>query len=138
MKVEIDNIHERLQEEFETPETLAFEHAMDFLYAIAEQMEEQGITRTELAERMGVSISHLSQLFDNRGAMTMKTIAKFELAIGGEVDFSKLWTRSGMFEKASCRYIGDFRLCPVAHDWDALAKKSIEEKRGVREFALKI
>ena len=42
-----------------------------------------------LTERMGISQSALSQLFDVDGALTLKTMAKFQLALGVRLDLSK-------------------------------------------------
>ena len=68
--------------EYETPETRAFEHALDLSVSIYHAMKLQGITQRTLAERMGVSPARLSQLLNLQPNLTLKTIAKFELALG--------------------------------------------------------
>lgn len=68
--------------EHETPETRAFEYALDLSYAIFCEMESQGLTRRQLAKKMGVSSARVSQLLNLQPNLTLKTIAKFELALG--------------------------------------------------------
>lgn len=67
--------------ENETPETRAFDHALEIIYLVSIEMEKQGLTQKELAERMGMSTSRLSKLLNSQNNMTLETIAKFELAL---------------------------------------------------------
>ena len=90
MKSIKDESYRGYLEDYETPETLAYEQALDFIYAITEEMEQEGVTKKELAERMGISQSALSQFFDVDGALTLKTIAKFQLALDVRLDFKKI------------------------------------------------
>ena len=74
--------------DFHTPGTRAYDHALDISVMIWELMQEQGLSKTELARRMGISKSHLSNLLNTQPNMTLETIAKFELALGVEFKFS--------------------------------------------------
>lgn len=74
-------------EENETVKTIAYEHALNIAYIIAEEMERQGLTQKELAERMGMKESRLSKLLNTQPNMTLETIARFEKALGIKVDF---------------------------------------------------
>ena len=67
---------------FETPKTRAFEYALDISGAVYEVMQEQKITQKELAKRMGVSDARMSQLLNMQSNLTLKTIARFEIALG--------------------------------------------------------
>lgn len=67
--------------ENETPETRAFDHALEIMYLVSIEMEKQGLTQKELAKRMGMSTSRLSKLLNSQNNMTLETIAKFELAL---------------------------------------------------------
>jgi transcriptional regulator with XRE-family HTH domain len=87
MKTETDHKHYGAFDDEPTPDFLAFEHALDFLFAVAVRMEELGISKTELAKLMGVSQSRLTQIFDSSGSMTLKTLAKLEIALDLRVDF---------------------------------------------------
>lgn len=69
-------------EEFETPETRAFEYALDISVAVYNAMESQGLSQKQLAEKMGVTAARMSQLLNLQPNLTLKTIAKFEMALG--------------------------------------------------------
>lgn len=68
--------------ETETPETRAYDHALDIEFAVIEEMLRQNLTKKELADRMGISLQRLSKLLNGQPNMTLKTIAMFELALG--------------------------------------------------------
>ena len=85
MKTTYDNESYKELAGFETPQTRAFEYALDLSAAVFRVMKEQKITQKELAGRMGVSPARLSQLLNMQSNMTLKTIAKFELALGIEL-----------------------------------------------------
>jgi transcriptional regulator with XRE-family HTH domain len=67
---------------YETPETRAWEHTLDITFSIADEMKRQGLSKAELARRMDISRSHLSQLLSADSNITIKTLAKFECALG--------------------------------------------------------
>ncbi|WP_281654578.1 helix-turn-helix transcriptional regulator [Eggerthella sinensis] len=73
--------------DFETPGTRAFDHALDLSVMIWELMQEKGLSKTELARRMGVSKSNLSNLLNTQPNMTLETIARFELALDVKLEF---------------------------------------------------
>lgn len=72
----------------ETPETRAYDHALDIAFMVAEEMEKQNIGKKELAERMGMSLPQLSKLLNTQPNMTLETIARFELALGINLAFT--------------------------------------------------
>ena len=71
----------------ETPEMLAFGHSMDLIFSFMDEAERQGLSNSDLAKRMGISKSRLSNILASAQNMTLKTIAKFECALGVRVDF---------------------------------------------------
>ena len=73
--------------ENETYKTKAYEHALDLAYMFAIAMEDQGFSKTELAEKMGISLPRLSKLFNTQPNMTLETIARFELALDIDIQF---------------------------------------------------
>jgi transcriptional regulator with XRE-family HTH domain len=77
-----DHSLENVLDGFETPETIAWEHTLDITFAIGAEMERQGLSKAELARRMDVSRSHLSQLLSAESNITIKTLARFEHALG--------------------------------------------------------
>ena len=72
----------------ETPETRAYEHALDLAFLFVTAMEEQGLSKAEMAKKMKVSPQRLSKLLNTQPNMTLETIAQFELALGVDVRFS--------------------------------------------------
>lgn len=68
--------------ETETSETRAYEHALDIEFIVHREMLRQGLSKSDLAKRMGVSLQSLSKLLNSQPNMTLKTIARFELALG--------------------------------------------------------
>jgi len=52
---------------------------------ILQVMEEKGITRSELAERLGVSKAAVSKLFNNGSNMTLKRLLTIAEALGQEL-----------------------------------------------------
>lgn len=73
--------------DFHTPRTRAYDHALDISVMIYDLMQEKGLTKTELARRMGISKSNLSNMLNTQPNMTLETIAKFELALGVQFEF---------------------------------------------------
>lgn len=52
-----------------------------------DEMDRQGLSKKELADRMEVSQSRLSNLLNAQPNMTLETIAQFELALGVSASF---------------------------------------------------
>lgn len=73
---------------FETPKTRAYDHALDLAYMFISEMEAQGLTKTELAKKMGISKTRLSNLLNTQPNMTLETIAQFELALNARLEFN--------------------------------------------------
>lgn len=71
--------------ETDTSETRAYEHALDIEFIVHREMQRQGLTKSDLAERMNISLPALSKLLNSQPNMTLKTIARFELALGIEI-----------------------------------------------------
>lgn len=70
----------------ESSETRAYQHALDIEFIVHREMLRQGLSKSDLAKRMGVSLQSLSKLLNSQPNMTLKTIAKFELALGIKID----------------------------------------------------
>ena len=71
-------------------EVLAYEHALDLAYLFVDAMEREGLSRRQLADRMGIHPSRLSKLLNTQANMTLETIARFELALDMRLNFSFL------------------------------------------------
>jgi len=79
--------HERVAELL-TRSTPGFEAERLILEAtelILELMEDENVTRTELAERLGKSKGHVSQLLNGDRNMTLRTLAEISYALGHRI-----------------------------------------------------
>lgn len=75
-----------LKEE-ETSKTRAYDHALDLAFLFVDEMERRGLTKSELAKKMGIPIQRLSKLLNTQPNMTLETIARFELALDINIQF---------------------------------------------------
>lgn len=77
----------RRLEETRAPHYIAEGWALDFLEDVLAEMRRQEITRAELARRMGVSRSAVTQMFDKQGHnLTLLTMARLAAALEADVD----------------------------------------------------
>ncbi len=65
-------------------EELARRHATQLAFAVANRLRELNMSSVELALRMGVKPSYVSRILAGKQNVTLKTIAKIEVAL----DFS--------------------------------------------------
>lgn len=56
---------------------------LDILHTVSQQMERCNLTKSELASRLGVSRSYISQLFAGDTPLNLRTLAKLERVLGG-------------------------------------------------------
>jgi len=68
-----------------TPEFEAERLILDATELIVGLMERQGLSRTELAERIGKSKGHISQLLNGERNMTLRTLAEITHALGHRI-----------------------------------------------------
>ena len=59
---------------------------LDILGVVMRRMEELGVSKSQLAARVGVSKSYVSQLFATDKRLSLKTLARFENALEGRFD----------------------------------------------------
>lgn len=99
---------------------------LDATEAIQRLMDDQEVTRVELARRIGASKGHVSQLLDGKRNMTLRTLARLLNAVGhrGKVATEPLSHRAQTprpmhIHKIHAYY--DFKRVPTSDDWpDAL------------------
>lgn len=60
--------------------------AEDFIAGIELKMTEQGVTRSELADRLGCGRSHITQMLAPDRNLTLKTMVKLAKALGLTLD----------------------------------------------------
>ena len=69
--------------EFENdPEFIAEELVLEIIVELNRALKEQGITRRELAQRLGTSPSFVSEVLNGKPNMTLLTLCKFAEALG--------------------------------------------------------
>ena len=75
---------------------------------ICRLMHEQGISRVELARRIGTSKSHVSQLLDGSRNMTLSTLADLAFALGHkiQIDVDALEGVFGDRQVGEMNYVG--------------------------------
>ena len=59
---------------------------LDFTEALYAAMEEQGVTRAELARRLGTSQAYITRVLGGHANFTLKTMAKLALALGMQLE----------------------------------------------------
>lgn len=79
----INDWPEKMNREFiNHPEYMAERVSLSLIQQIREAMEAQGVTREELAKRVGVSRQFIHQILNGECGRTIKTIAKIAAALG--------------------------------------------------------
>lgn len=78
----------KFMEETTNADTLAYDYALELAHLAVSEMSKQGLTKKELAGRMGVSPQCLASLLNTHPNMTLKSVAQLALALGIRVEFS--------------------------------------------------
>ena len=78
----------KFMEETKSADTLAYDYALELAHLAVSEMSKQGLTKKELAERMGVSPQRLANLLNTQPNMTLKSVAQLALALDIRVEFS--------------------------------------------------
>ena len=78
----------KFMEETKNADTLAYDYALELAHLAVSEMSKQGLTKKELAERMGVSPQRLANLLNTQPNMTLKSVAQLALALDIRVEFS--------------------------------------------------
>jgi len=131
------SLRERYDEEVrrlraEDAEYQAIELALAVGAAIRERMETEGVTQADLARRLGVSRSHVSQLLkEGSSNLTLKTLARLAAALDARVawDFRRLLEERIEVPRWDC----DSRsaVLSAANDF----RKRFEERQNALAFA---
>jgi len=59
---------------------------LDFTEALYDAMQRQGVTRAELARRLGTSQAYITRVLSGNANFTLKTMAKLAHALGMQLD----------------------------------------------------
>ncbi|MEO6789123.1 MAG: helix-turn-helix transcriptional regulator [Chthoniobacteraceae bacterium] len=60
---------------------------LDFTEGLLERLEQQGVSKTTLAERLGVSLPYVMKLIGGSNNFTMRTMVKVARALGARLHF---------------------------------------------------
>lgn len=78
----------KFMEETKSADAIAYDYALEISHLVVREMQRQGLSKNELAERMGVSPQRLANILNSHPNMTLKTIAQLSLALGIGIEFS--------------------------------------------------
>ena len=81
MEVGMGEKHWSLESDIDLRTRISF----DFLAQIEEKMDENGWSRADMASAMGVTKGRISQVFNNPGNLTLKTMMRMAVAVGSFV-----------------------------------------------------
>lgn len=70
----------------ESVDDLLWDHKMDISASVHKRMTEVGMSQTDLAKKMGMDRSQLSRLLSGDGNVTLRTIARLEVALDFRLD----------------------------------------------------
>jgi len=83
-------VNDRLRARFDgwddDPESELYGVLLDVTEGIVKRMIEQGVRRTDLAERLGTSRAYVTKLLDGQENMTLKTLVRVANALEMKVD----------------------------------------------------
>lgn len=86
MVVRKGNSLEWLLSDPEGVDDLLWDHKMDISSSVHKRMSEVGLSQSELAQRMGMDRAQLSRVLSGSGNVTLKTIARLEVALDFRLD----------------------------------------------------
>jgi ribosome-binding protein aMBF1 (putative translation factor) len=81
----------------QTADDRMLEYVMSFVFAVEDRLEELGMSRADLARKLGCRRSQVSNVLGGTGNVTLKTIAKYDAALGLDLEIRS--RRSGVSEK---------------------------------------
>lgn len=79
-------VRARLNRKKKDPAYQAERLALAVTEEISRRMQEEGVTKAELARRLGVSKARITHLLNGSPNLTLRTIASVAVALGSEVD----------------------------------------------------
>ena len=81
----LERFDQMVEEARETSEYWAEAAIIEFTMDIGRLMDEQGVSRAELARRLGTSRAYVTKLLGGNANFTLETMAKVALALGSAV-----------------------------------------------------
>lgn len=69
------------------------DYVMDFCFIVEDRLEELGMSRTELAEKLGKKPSSVTRVLSGTANITLQTIAEYDAALDLGISLSRNETR---------------------------------------------
>lgn len=69
------------------------DYVMDFCFMVEDRLEELGMSRTELADRLGKKPSSVTRVLSGTANITLQTIAEYDAALDLGISLSRNETR---------------------------------------------
>ena len=89
MKHELSWVEQHLAESGETNLNVEFEYqVLTFTHQMCRVMDEQRISRSELADRLKKQKSYVTRVLNGNANFTLRTMVQFAGALGGELNLS--------------------------------------------------
>lgn len=115
-----DRIKARLRERKNSPEYYVGKFKVDFAESVARQLKETGISRVEIAEKLGTSRAYVTKMLNEvllaGPNLTMETMAKLAFALGAEINPQFLQLNQELFHTKP------------ASTWTSLSDSKISER----------
>jgi transcriptional regulator with XRE-family HTH domain len=108
MKPPSENIFTEVEEFFASPPTVeekAWGLIHDFYHILLTYMEQQQITKAELAKRLGTSRSAITQMFNKTPNLTLKKMVEIAEAIGVNICLSSPQLQERQEDKSPSLYV---------------------------------
>ncbi len=67
---------------YQSADLRMLEYSMDFVFAVQDRLDEIGMTRKELADKLGCKKSQVSRVLSGDANITLKTIAAYDAVLG--------------------------------------------------------
>jgi transcriptional regulator with XRE-family HTH domain len=81
----IERHHQMVEEARKSPDYWVEASILEFTMDIGRLMQEQGISRAELARRLGTSRAYVTKLLGGNANFTLETMTKVAMALGAAV-----------------------------------------------------
>ena len=85
LKATLDRFHQMVEEARETSEYWVEAAIIEFTMDVGRLMDEQGVSRAELARRLGTSRAYVTKLLGGNANFTLETMSKVAMALRAAV-----------------------------------------------------
>jgi transcriptional regulator with XRE-family HTH domain len=85
MKTNLGRFEKMVAEAAARPEFWAEGAILEFTEALWARMEQEGVSRAELARRLGTSKAYVTKVLGGNANFTLHSLAKLALAVGGKI-----------------------------------------------------